>query len=68
MGVASPLDAVLVRHRDFFGLLGDFRGYVDHFHLNDFVSDDYRVVIFVKRFDDFAGDPLPSGSLTDHRT
>lgn len=35
LGTVNPLADVLARHSDFFDLFGDFRGYVDHFLLND---------------------------------
>jgi hypothetical protein len=31
----SPLSATLARYAEFFGLFGDFAGYVDFFHLQD---------------------------------
>lgn len=65
--LASPLDEVLGRHRDFFELFGDFRGYVDHFPLNDLVASDYGKVTNLKALDDFAGDPLPCGSVEEYR-
>lgn len=34
----SPLSDTLARYSDFFGLFGDFAGYVDFFHLQDLVS------------------------------
>ena len=67
-GPSEPLDAVLARHRDFFELFGDFRGYVDHFLLNDLVSSDYGAVTNLKTFDDFVGDPLPCGSIEEYRS
>ena len=36
----SPLSDVLARYADFFGLFGDFAGYVDFFHLQDLVNED----------------------------
>ncbi|MFC8503064.1 DUF6994 family protein [Pedococcus sp. NPDC057267] len=64
----SPLDDVLGRHRDFFALFRDFRGYVDHFLLNDLVASDYEAVTQLKTFDEFTGDPLPCGSVEEYRT
>jgi hypothetical protein len=67
VGVKSPLESVLGRHRGFFDLFGDFRGYVDHFLLNDLVLDNYRAVRFLMTFDDLAGDPLPSAGVGQYR-
>jgi hypothetical protein len=68
-GEDSPLSDVLARYADFFALFDNFRGYVDHFLLNDLVSDDYQSVKFVKEFDD--GFPvrgaLPDGSAGQYR-
>jgi hypothetical protein len=66
-GLASPLGDVLALNADFFGLFGDFSGYVDHFLLNDLVTPDYASVRFLKEFDDFAGDPLPADSAAEYR-
>ena len=62
LGGTSPLAGVLARHRTFFDLFADFRGYVDHFLLNDLVAGDYASVKFLTAFVDFAGDPLPAAS------
>jgi len=64
----SPLADVLARHGDFFDLFRDFRGYVDHFLLNELVWKDYGSVKFLTTFDDFAGDPLPAASVAEYRT
>jgi hypothetical protein len=66
-GLPSPLGDVLARHADFFGLFGDFRGYVDHFLLNDLLTAHQDSVRFLTEFDDFAGDPLPADSPDDYR-
>ncbi len=66
-GESSPLEGVIGSHRDFFALFGDFRGYVDHFLLNDLVAADYSSVTFLAPFDSFAGDPLPAASLDEYR-
>lgn len=55
--IPSPLHDVLSRYRDFFGLFGDFRGYVDFFLLQDLVAEDYREVKFYLPFDDFVSAP-----------
>jgi hypothetical protein len=66
-GLTSPLGDVLALYADFFGLFGDFSGYVDHFLLNDLVTPDSASVRFLKEFDDFAGDPLPAASVAEYR-
>jgi hypothetical protein len=55
----SPLSDVLARYADFFGLFGDFPGYVDFFHLQDLVNESTSTVKFFAPFKDFAGSPVP---------
>ena len=55
----SPLGDVLARYEDFFGLFGDFSGYVEFSHLQDLVTDDSSAVRFCMPFEDFRGSPLP---------
>ncbi len=57
MGATSPLSEVFAPYANFFGLFGDFSGYVDYFLLDDLVADGATAVRFFKEFDDFAGDP-----------
>jgi len=68
LGGTSPLADVLARHGDFFELFEDFRGYVDHFLLNDLVGQDDASVKFLTAFDGFAGVPLPAASVAEYRT
>ena len=49
----SPLSDTLARYADFFGLFGDFAGYVDFFHLQDLVNEDTSTVKFFMPFEDF---------------
>jgi len=56
----SPLSDTLARYADFFGLFGDFRGYVEFFLLQDLVSEDCSVVRFFMPFQDFNTSPLPA--------
>ena len=65
-GVASPLTAALASYSDFFDLFGHFAGYVDHFLLDDLVEDGRDAVRFFTDFDDFAGSPLPAGSVAEY--
>ena len=62
---SSPLSDLLARQADFFGLFGDFSGYVHFFHLQDLVTDDASRVKFSTPFEDFTGSPLP-GSLEEY--
>ncbi|MCE0488129.1 hypothetical protein LVO85_14940 [Ornithinimicrobium sp. EGI L100131] len=62
-GTDSPLAATLARYDDFFDLFKDFRGYVDHF----LVDERYSSVKFLKAFDDYGGDPLPAASVDEYR-
>ena len=66
MGIDSPLTAALAWHSDFFALFGSLPGYVDHFLLNDLVTDDYRSVRFLTDFDDFVRDPLPAANYAEY--
>lgn len=56
----SPLSAVLARYATFFGLFGDFRGYVEFFLLQDIVSTDFSAVNISAPFDNFRGSPIPT--------
>lgn len=66
-GSPSPLGDVLARHGDFFDLFGRFSAYVDHFLLNDLISQDGDAVKFLTPFDDFARDPLPATTVAHYR-
>ena len=55
----SPLGATLGRYGRFFALFEDFRGYVDHFLLQDLVTDDYSAVKFLMPFEHFGTPALP---------
>jgi hypothetical protein len=61
-GERSPLSDTLARYPDFFGLFGDFRGYVTFFLLQDLVTEDCSAVRFFLPFEDFNTSPLP-GSM-----
>ena len=58
-GGTSPLTSTMDRFADYFALFGSFGGYVDHFHLGDFV-DSNGAVRFLLPFDDFNGPALPA--------
>lgn len=55
----SPLFEILDKNKKFFSLFSDFRGYIDFFHLQDCVSEDYNSVNFWIGNGEFDGTPLP---------
>lgn len=55
----SPLSDTMLRYRDYFDLFGDFKGYCDHFLLQDLVDADYSTVGFFLPFSGFTHNPLP---------
>ena len=55
----SPLSDTLARYAEFFGLFGDFAGYVDFFHLQDLVNEVTLTIKFSMLFEDFTASPLP---------
>jgi hypothetical protein len=58
-GEPNPLAEVLARYADFFGLFGDFVGYVGFFLLEDLVDEDALAVRFWLPFEDFVGPHVP---------
>lgn len=54
----SPLYKTLINYKDFFDLFVSFKGYVDFFHLQDFIDQQERVE-FSLPFDNFNRLPLP---------
>lgn len=68
LGEDSPLGEVLHRYRDFFELFETFQGYVEHFLLQDLVSDLGTVKWFLP-CNEFQRSPLPKDSheCTDFR-
>ena len=59
VGDDSPLADTLALYPEFFGLFGDFRGYVDFFLLQDLVAEDYASVRFFLPFADFTTRAIP---------
>ena len=59
VGGESPLSNTLVRYSDFFSLFSNFKNYVEFFHLQAVVSDDFKKVKFFLPFDDFQRVPTP---------
>ena len=59
-GDTSPLYNCLCAYKSFFDLFVDFKGYVDFFHLQDLVTNNYSAVDFLCWFDGFHSSfPLP---------
>jgi hypothetical protein len=59
-GEDSPLYRCLCGYKPFFDLFVDFKGYVDFFHLQDLVTDDYSRVKYLTWYDGFDSVfPLP---------
>lgn len=58
-GEDNPLGDTLTRYDGFFRLFGDFTGYVDHFLLQDAVTDDCEGIKFFTPFDDFKTPAVP---------
>lgn len=56
----SPLYFTLKRYVYFFDLFIDFKGYIDFFLLQDFVSDNYKSTKIAPPYDDFNSSPVPS--------
>jgi hypothetical protein len=54
----SPLGDTLALYADFFGLFGDFTGYVDFFYLQDLVNKVSSTVKFSMPFEGFDASPL----------
>ena len=59
-GEQSPLYETLCRYDAFFALFDDFKGYIDFFLLQDYVSSDYRTVMIAPPFDNFETTPVPT--------
>ena len=54
----SPLSKTLKNYKDFFELFLDFKGYIEFFHLQDFIDQQQRIE-FSLPFDNFNRSPLP---------
>lgn len=64
VGQPSPLEATLERYAKYFALFGDFRGFVDHFFLQDLTTADHSEVVFFMPFDDFKPPAVPRDVAT----
>jgi len=58
-GSPSPLSDTLARYNDFFDLFLNFKGFVEHFLLQDMVSSDFSSVNLFRPFNGFDDSPLP---------
>lgn len=56
----SPLSEALARYSEFFNLFGSFKGYTDHFLLQDLISETDASINFFLPFQNFDGSPLPA--------
>jgi len=57
-GEENPISKTLTNYKDFFDLFIDFNGYVEFFHLQDFINQQGQVE-FSLPFDNFNRPPLP---------
>ena len=55
----SPLSEVLNRYGDFFGLFGNFQGYIEFFLLQDLVNKEFSSIKFFMPFEDFKTASVP---------
>lgn len=55
----SPLYDTFKRYDNFFKLFEDFKGYIDFFLFQDYVSSDYTAVRIAPPFDNFETTPVP---------
>ena len=58
----SPLSETFERYPDFFGLFGDFKGFVEFFLFQDLVTEDFSAVRFHLPFSSFELSPLPENA------
>jgi hypothetical protein len=66
-GEQSPLSKTLQNYKDFFELFENFRGYVEHFLLQDLCDQDCRSVKFFIPFNDFGTTPALPGDVEQYR-
>ena len=67
LGLESPLTDCLDVHLDFFALFESFRGYVEHFLLQDLVDETSTSIRFFGEVEDFSQDPLPASGVAGYR-
>jgi hypothetical protein len=56
----SPLSDTLRRYKNFFELFGNFQSYVNFFLLQDLVTEDFKSIKFLIRFDNFKPPTVPT--------
>jgi len=56
----SPLSTTFNRYANFFSLFNDFKGYIDYFLMQDYVSDDYKQALVAPPYDGFKTSPIPT--------
>ncbi|WP_343924247.1 DUF6994 family protein [Rhodoglobus aureus] len=66
-GERSPLSKTLSNYDDFFSLFEDFRGYVNHFLLQDLLNDDGQSVELFLPFEDFEVTPALPSNVDQYR-
>jgi len=59
---SSPLSETFERYSDFFRLFDDFKGFVEFFHFQDLVTEDFSSVRFHLPFSSFEHSPLPGNA------
>ncbi len=64
LGEDNPLAAVLTANADYFRLFESFRGFVDHFLLQDLTTDDHTEIAFLMPFNSFSTSPIPRDLTT----
>lgn len=55
----SPLYKTLKRYDDFFKLFENFKGYCEHFLMQDLLSDNFNSIRFMLPFKEFEWEPIP---------
>lgn len=58
----SPLYVTLQKYDNFFQLFDGFKGYIDFFLLQDYVTDDYQSVKIAPPHNNFSASPIPTSS------
>jgi hypothetical protein len=56
----SPLSDTLGRYKNFFELFSNFQGYINFFLLQDLVTEDFKSIKFLIRFDNFKPPIVPT--------
>lgn len=59
LGEQSPLYETLAAYKSYFALFRDYKGFIDFFLLQDYVTPDYRTVRIAHPYDNFISSPIP---------